>query len=219
MLIAVASSACRPLLSLSDCKRSDRAINSASKIVSDIEETTLLLRAWSAGDQDAGEDLFARLYNDLRRVAGRRLAVEPGDALDTTVLVHEAFLRLIDQSQVAWQDRGHFFAVAARVMRRILVDHARERGAEKRGGKVAVVALEKLGEVAFGERAGELLVLDECLNELTRLDPDRARLVELRFFAGLSLEETADALGVSRATVVRQWRVTKGWLYRQLQTR
>ena len=131
----------------------------------------------------------------------------------------EAFLRLIDQRGVSWQDRGQFFAVAARVMRRILVDHARARVAEKRGGKVHLVELEQLGEVAFGERPGDLLVLDECLEDLKRLDADRARLVELRFFAGLSLEQTAEALDLSRATVVRQRRLTKGWLLRQLQTR
>lgn len=183
------------------------------------DETTLLLRAWSAGDHDAGEALFARLYDDLRGVASRRVAVEPKGSLDTTVLVHEAFLRLIDQHSATWQDRAQFFAVAARVMRRILVDEARARGAEKRGGKAEIVDLERLGEVAFGERAHELLVLDECLDDLARLDPDKARLVELRFFAGLSLEETAEVLGSSRATVIRQWRLTKGWLLRQLQAR
>ena len=185
----------------------------------DTEETTLLLKAWSAGDREAGEELFARLYSDLRGVASKRLAVEPEGAVDTTVLVHEAFLRLIAQSEVSWRDRGQFFAVAARVMRRILVDHARARGAEKRGGKARVIELDQLGQVAFGERTRELLALDACLEDLGRLDPDKARLVELRFFAGLSLEETAEALGVSRATVVRQWRLTKGWLHRQLATR
>ncbi len=184
----------------------------------ELEETTVLLRAWSAGDRVAGEDLFARIYDDLRGVAGRRLAAEPKGALNTTALVHEAFLRLIDQRGVTWQDRGQFFAVAARVMRRILVDHARARGAEKRGGGMRLVELDQLGEVAFGERSGELLVLDDCLDELARLDPGKARLIELRFFAGLSLEETAEALGLSRATVVRRWRVTKGWLHRRLQT-
>ena len=188
-------------------------------MVREIEETTLLLRAWSAGDHDAGEALFARLYDALRGVASRRVAVEPNGALDTTALVHEAFLRLIDQRCVSWQDRGQFFAVAARVMRRILVDHARARGAEKRGGKAEVVELEQLGEVAFGERAGEILVLDECLDDLGRLDPAKARLVELLIFSGMSNEETAATLGLSRATVIRQWRVTKGWLHRQLQRR
>ncbi|MEM7581737.1 MAG: ECF-type sigma factor [Acidobacteriota bacterium] len=191
----------------------------AEGLTADRDETTILLRAWSSGDQDAGEALFARLYDDLRGVASRRVAVEPHGAIETTVLVHEAFLRLIDQRQVSWQDRGQFFAVAARVMRRILVDEARARGAEKRGGDVRRVELDKLGQVAFGERAHEVLVLDECLEDLARLDPDKARLVELRFFAGLSLEQTAEALGSSRATVVRQWRLTKGWLHRQLQTR
>ncbi len=183
------------------------------------DETTMLLRAWSSGDQDAGEALFARLYDDLRGVASRRVAVEPSGTIDTTVLVHEAFLRLVDQRQVSWQDRGQFFAVAARVMRRILVDQARARGAEKRGGGLPPIALESIGQVTFGERANEVLVLDQCLEDLAHLDPDKARLVELRFFAGLSLEETAKALGSSRSTVIRQWRLTKGWLHRQLQTR
>lgn len=184
-----------------------------------LQETTLLLRAWSAGDTDAGEDLFRRIYDDLRAVAGRRLAAEPRGTLNTTALVNEAFLRLIDQRGVTWQERGQFFAVAARTMRRILVDHARARVAEKRGGKVQRVELDQFGEIAFGERAGELLVLDECLEDLERLNEEGAKLVELRFFAGLSLEETAEALELSRATTVRKWRLTKGWLLRQLQAR
>ena len=188
-------------------------------ILRESDDTTRLLKAWSRGDEDAGEALFARLYDDLRRVASRRVAAEPACAWHTTVLVHESFLRLIDQRRVSWQDRRHFFAVAARVMRRILIDHARARGAEKRGGKLEIFDLDGLGEVAFGERSAELLALDACLDELAELDPDKARLVELRFFAGLSLEETAKVLGTSRATAGRQWHITKGWLLRNLRAR
>lgn len=183
----------------------------------EIEETTLLLKAWSGGDREAGDALFARLYDDLRGVASRRLAAEPAGAPDTTVLVHEAFLRLTDQRQVTWRDRRQFFAIAARVMRRILVDQARARGAEKRGGDKEILSIEKIGEVALGERPDQVLALDACLEELARLDADKAKLVDLRFFAGLSIDEAAEVLEVSRATAIRQWRITKGWLHRKLQ--
>lgn len=131
--------------------------------------------------------------------------------------MHEVFLRVVDQKQAHWRDRGQFFAVAARIMRRILVNHARQRKAEKRGGQFKHLSLDELGEVPFGERPDEVLALDLSLKELERLDARKAQLVELRFFAGLSLEDTADAMGLSRASVVRQWRLTKGWLHRQLQ--
>ena len=181
-----------------------------------MEETTHLLCAWAGGDAEAGDRLFDRLYADLRRVAARRLAAESAGALDTTALVHEAYLRLVDQKQTSWQDRGQFFAVAARVMRRILVDDARRRHASKRGGDVRKVRLEDLGQVVFGERPEEILALETCLADLERLDPNKVHLVELRFYAGLSLEQTADVLETSRATVVRQWRMTKGWLLRRM---
>lgn len=177
-----------------------------------------MLRRWTAGDAEAAEPLFTLLYDDLRGIASRRLAAEAsGVTLQTTVLVHELFLRLVEQRRADWQNRAQFFAVAARLLRRILVDHARGRDAEKRGGDVVRLSLAELGEVAFGERPAELLALDACLDDLERRDPRQARLVELRFFAGLSLEETADALGLSRATAVRQWRVIKGWLLRRLE--
>jgi RNA polymerase sigma factor (TIGR02999 family) len=149
-------------------------------------------------------------------VAGRRKAAEPAEALETTALVHEAYLRLVDQNVATWHDRAQFFAVAARVMRRVLVDDARKRRAQKRGGEVRKVRLEDLGDVSFGERPDSILALETCLAELESLDADKARLVELRFFAGLSLEQTAELLETSRATVVRQWRMTKGWLHRRL---
>ena len=181
-----------------------------------MEETTHLLRAWSGGDTRAGDEVFERLYEDLRRVAGRRKAAEPADALDTTALVHEAYMRLVDQKVATWHDRAQFFAVAARVMRRVLVDDARKRRSLKRGGGVRKVRLEDLGDVSFGERPDDILALETCLAELESIDADKARLVELRFFAGLSLEQTAELLETSRATVVRQWRMTKGWLHRRL---
>ncbi len=183
-----------------------------------LKDTTALLQNWTRGDEQAGEQLFDLLYDDMRAVASRRLQAEsPSTMLSTTVLVHEAFLRVVDQKRVGWQGRSQFFAIAARVMRRILVDHARARHAEKRGGGAEKVSLEDLGPVmAFGERPRELLALDACLQELERVDPPKAQLVELRFFAGLSLEDTAETLGTSRASVVRQWRMTKGWLHRQM---
>lgn len=124
---------------------------------------------------------------------------------------------MVDQDRVSWQDRRQFFAVAARVMRRILVDQARERSAAKRGGSRARLSLDDLPDRALVQRPEELLVLDRCLEDLARLDPEQARLVELRYFVGLSLEQTAETLGCSRATVIRRWRVVKGWLHRQLQ--
>lgn len=185
--------------------------------MSERSETTALLVAWTGGSAAAGEDLFARLYDQLRAVAGRLRRSEPAaSTLQTTALVHELYLRLVDQRAVDWQGRGQFFAIAARVMRRILVDHARARLSNKRGGAAHIVSLEALGEVSFGERPEVLLAIDTCLQDLERLDPAMARLVDLRFFAGLSIEDAAEALGQSRATTVRQWRMTKGWLHRQL---
>ncbi|MEM1179553.1 MAG: ECF-type sigma factor [Acidobacteriota bacterium] len=183
------------------------------------EETTVLLRRWTAGEKAAGEALFDSLYDELRRVASRRLRAESSGSLQTTALVHELFLRLVDQRSADWRDRAHFFAVAARLMRRILVDDARSRGAQKRGGEQPALSFESLGEVPFGERASELLALDDCIRDLDRRDPDKARLVELRFFGGLSLEDTAEVMGLSRSSVVRQWRLTKGWMHRQMQVR
>lgn len=185
--------------------------------MSSIEETTVLLKAWSAGDHEAGDDLYARIYEDLRRMARRRMAVErPDHTFNTTDLVHEAFLRLIDQRQADWQDRGQFFAISARVMRRILVDQARKNLAAKRGGEERPVRLEDLAILAAGEPGPEILAVDACLTEMAKRAPEGARLIDLRFFVGLSLEETAKLLGTSPATVSRRWRVAKGWLHRCL---
>jgi RNA polymerase sigma factor (TIGR02999 family) len=184
------------------------------------EETTDLLVAWAAGDARAAEALVERLYPELRRLAARRLddgRREP--ALDTTELVHEAYLQLVDQRRTDWRSRGHFFAIAARVMRRLVANHERDRRRLKRGGAVHLQALEELAEWQLAPLAAaaaaapiDLLALDEALDHLERVDAGAARLVELRFYAGLELEEVAAVLGCSRATVVRGWRSARAWL-------
>jgi RNA polymerase sigma-70 factor, ECF subfamily len=152
------------------------------------------------------------VYDELRRLASSYLRQERSDhTLQPTALVHEAYLRLVDQKNVHWKDKGHFFAITAQLMRRILVDHARSHLAEKRGSGAAKVPLED-AVVMSNERPGELLTLDESLTRLGRMDPQQARIVELRIFAGLSVEDTADLLGVSPATVKRDWSMAKAWL-------
>jgi RNA polymerase sigma-70 factor (ECF subfamily) len=185
---------------------------------------TELLLAWGAGDREALDALLPLLYADLRRQARRALRREQaGHTLQATALVHEAFLRLVDQRGMHWESRTQFLAVAARAMRRILVDHARTRLAAKRGGGARQVTLSGV-DVASGEGAGidapggvDVLALDEALGRLAEIDPDKARLVELRYFAGMSIPEAAAALGVSQATVGRQWAVARLWLRRELE--
>ena len=180
------------------------------------EVTRLLLRL-TDGDGAVLDDLLPHVYAELRRLAGSYLRRErPGHTLQPTALVHEAYLRLIDQTQVRWQNRAHFFGVAAQMMRRILVDHARSQQAEKRGGDVQKLSLDDNIDVS-GERASDLVALDEALDRLAEFDPQKSRIVELRFFSGLSVEETAEVLGVSAPTVKRQWRMAKAWLYGQVQ--
>jgi RNA polymerase sigma factor (TIGR02999 family) len=180
-------------------------------------EVTALLRAWRAGDRSAEDSLLPLVYGELRRRAVHCLARErPGHTLQPTALVHEAYLRLVDQEQAAWQDRAHFFAIAARLMRQILVDHARRRASAKRGRGREPVPLELAGDLAAEEAAADLVALDDALTALAEFDPEGARLIELRFFGGLSLVETAEALGVSRPTVVRRWRAVRAWLYGEL---
>lgn len=176
---------------------------------------TGLLQAWSRGDLQARDRLMTLVYDELRRQAARYLRRErAGHSLQPTALVHEVYLRLAGQP-VAWQNRAHFFAVAAQAMRHILVDHARRRAAVRRGGDQTRVVL--ADEVAApGGRELELLALDRCLNELAALDEQQARMVELRFFGGLSIEEAAEVLGISAATVKREWNLAKAWLYRCL---
>jgi RNA polymerase sigma factor (TIGR02999 family) len=179
-------------------------------------ETTQLLRAWADGDPGALEQLTPRVYRTLRRIAGYQLQNErPGQTLQATALVHEAYLELIDITNVNWQHRAHFFAVSAQIMRHILLDRARRRVAAKRGGEAERVNLDELPDVGGG-RARELIALDDALNTLTRIDPRKARVVELRFFGGLSVEETAAVLAISPETVMRDWKFARSWLQAEL---
>jgi RNA polymerase sigma factor (TIGR02999 family) len=179
-------------------------------------DVTELLLAWGRGDESAFERLVPMVHAELRRLARRQMAGErPGHTLQTTALVNEAYLRLIDLSQVRWQDRAHFLGMSARVMRRILVDHARARGANKRGGRDQKVPIEDAAAVTE-ERAVDLIALDDALNALAVVDSRKSQVVELRFFGGLSIEETAESLHVSPETVKRDWRVAKVWLLREL---
>ena len=179
-------------------------------------DITTQLQAWGAGEPSARERLFPLVYEELRRIAHRQLRHErSGHTLDTTALVHEAYLRLASPVSQNWQDRAHFFAVAANAMRRILVDYARRYCTEKRGGAARQVSLTDTMLVAEA-RADTLLAVDEALIELARIDPRLSRVVECRFFAGLTEEETAEILGVTARTVRRDWTKAKGWLHRTL---
>jgi RNA polymerase sigma factor (TIGR02999 family) len=181
----------------------------------DVDITTQL-QAWGAGEPAAHERLFPLVYGELRRIAHRQLRHErSGHTLDTTALVHEAYLRLAGQASAEWADRSHFFAVAANAMRRILVDYARRYRTEKRGGAPQQVSLTDTMLVAEA-RADTLLAVDEALTELARIDPRLSRVVECRFFAGLTEDETAEILGVTARTVRRDWTKAKGWLHRTL---
>jgi RNA polymerase sigma factor (TIGR02999 family) len=177
---------------------------------------TGLLQAWGGGDATALDRLVPIVYEELRRQAQRYLRREtPGHTLQTTALVHEAYLRLVDQRQARWQNRAQFFGVAAQLMRRILVDHARQRQAAKRGGSAIQVPLDE-GAVAGPESDVDLVALDDALTRLAALDPQQARVVELRYFTGLGIEEAAEALGISPATVKREWAMARAWLKREL---
>jgi RNA polymerase sigma factor (TIGR02999 family) len=180
-------------------------------------DITGLLVAWRGGDQAAFDRLFPLVYDDLRQMAHRHLARERGDhSLATTDLVHEAYLRLVDQRRVDWADRAHFFGVAAQAMRRILVDHARRHQAAKRGGKRERVTLDEELAVA-DQRADVLVALDEALTRLSAVDERLAKVVELRFFGGLTETETAEVLGVTDRTVRRDWVKAKGWLHQTME--
>lgn len=177
---------------------------------------TELLLEWQQGDSGALDKLTPLVYDELRRIAHRYVQRErDGHTLETTALVNEAYLRLVGGQQIEWQNRAHFFAVTAQVMRHVLIDHARRRHYAKRGGEAQQVSLED-ASVMSHQRAAELVALDEALEELAKLDPRKGRVVELRYFGGLSLEETADVLEVSPMTVRRDWRAAKAWLYRAL---
>src|SRR5271169_5105067 len=177
-----------------------------------------LLRAWSDGDRDALDRLTPIVYDELHRLAQRYMKHErPGHSLQTTALVNEAYMRLVDYKGMQWQNRAHFFAVSAQLMRRILVDHARRHNL-KRGGGVQHVSLDHTA-IAGGERSADLVALDDALNLLGTLDPRTVQVVEMRFFGGLSVEETAEVLKVSSVTVMRDWNTARAWLYRQLMPR
>lgn len=179
-------------------------------------ETTQLLRAWAAGDRGALDQLTPHVYRELRRLAGHFMQNErPGRTIQTTALVHEAYLKLIDVTNVDWQHRAHFFAVSAQIMRRILLDRARRRVAGKRGGEAPRVNLDQIPDVAGG-RDRELIALDDALNTLAQLDPRKAQVIELRFFGGLSVEESAEVLKVSPDTVMRDWKLARAWLLTEL---
>jgi RNA polymerase sigma factor (TIGR02999 family) len=179
-------------------------------------DVTCLLLAWSNGNREALDDLLPVVYRELRRIAARYFRHErPDHTLQPTELVHEAYLKLIDQQRARWQNRAQFFGVAAQVMRRILVDHARTHVAAKRGGGAPPVALVDAAAPA-SHRGVDVIALDQALTRLTSLYPDQGRLVELRYFAGMTIEETGEALGISPATVKRQWAVARAWLLRDL---
>ena len=183
-------------------------------------QITLLLKEWSDGRREALDALMPLIYEELRRQAGRYLRKERGNhTLQTTALINEAYLKLIDQREVVWQNRAHFFAIAAQAMRRILVDYARERHREKRGGAAENLPLDEALTIATPEKSVDLVALDEALNQLAKFDARQARVVELRYFSGLSIDETAEILGVSNVTVRRDWDLAKSWLHLQLKSK
>ena len=179
-------------------------------------DVTQLLHEWGQGDQAALDRLMPLVYQELRRIAKRNMARErPGHTLQTTALVNEVYLRLVGERKVSWQDRAHFFAICARTMRRILVDFARSRHYQKRGGGEEPISLEE-SLVISGKPGADILALDDALNGLATLDTRKSQVIELRFFGGLSVEETAEALKISPETVMRDWKMAKAWLYREL---
>lgn len=180
------------------------------------KDVTHLLINWSSGDGTALEQLLPLVYDELRHLADRYLRREqPGHTLQATALVHEAFLRLVDQQDVTWQNRAHFFGAAANLMRQILIQHARARHADKRGGDQRKIYLDEAGDLA-PEKNPDLMALDDALNDLATIAPQQSRVVELRFFGGLSIEETAEVLSISPATVKREWAMAKAWLHREI---
>jgi RNA polymerase sigma-70 factor, ECF subfamily len=179
-------------------------------------EITTLLRAWTSGDEEAGDRLFRLIYPQLHRVVSRRLRAErPAGNLQTTDFLHETYLRLVRQRQVDWKDRAHFFAVAATLVRRVIVDHLRHGSRRRRGGGSRQVSVDEV-VLAVTAPPVDLLALDRALTELAVVNPTASRVVDLRYFGGLSLEETADVLGLGRATAVRTWRFARSWLGQRL---
>ena len=181
------------------------------------QNITQLLIAWNDGSAEALEKLMTLVYDELHRQAARFLRRERTDhTLQTTALIHEAYLKLVDQREVNWESRTHFYAIAANLMRRILVDYARARNREKRGGDVVKLPLEEAALAVGKEKSVDLIALDEVLTRLEKIDPRQARIVELRYFGDLTLEETAKALDISRTTVADDWAVARAWLHREL---
>jgi RNA polymerase sigma factor (TIGR02999 family) len=181
-----------------------------------VTDITRLLKAWGDGDPAALEQLVPLVYRELRRLARRRMRAEnPGGTLQTTALVNEAYIRLVGVTNMAWQDRAHFFAVSAQIMRRILVDAARSRVSARRGGAAPRLNLDEDLD-ASPRRARELIALDDSLNALAQMDSRKARVIELRFFGGLSVEETAEVLKISPQSVMRDWKLAKAWLSREM---
>ena len=189
-------------------------MDQSARTPSDISQ---LLREWGDGNRAALEELLPLVYDELHRQAERYLRRERiGHTLQTTALIHEAYLRLIDQRNVQWQSRTHFFAIAAQMMRRVLIDYARAKHREKRGGDDVRLSLDAINLAAADENSVDLIALDQALERLAEMDEQQARVVELRYFGGLSLEETAEVLHISRATTARDWEVAKAWLRREL---
>jgi RNA polymerase sigma-70 factor, ECF subfamily len=184
-----------------------------------VTDITRLLKAWGGGDPAALGQLVPLIYGELRKLARRRMRAEnPGGTLQTTALVNEAYLRLVGVTNMAWQDRVHFFAVSAQIMRRILVDVARSRISARRGGPAPRLNLDEDVD-ASPQRSRELIALDDSLNALAQIDPRKARVIELRFFAGLSVEETAGVLKISPQSVMRDWKLAKAWLQREMRAK
>ena len=179
-------------------------------------KVTQLLMELSGGNRAAVDELIPLVYQELKRIAGGQLRNErPGHTLQATGLVHEAYMKLVDQRAVSWQNRAHFFGVAAQVMRRILLDYAKSKHRDKRGGKLHHTSLDE-GLVVSEDRTSDLVLIDAALTRLEQLDARQAKVVELRFFGGLSVEETAEAMGISTPTVKREWAMAKAWLYQEL---
>jgi RNA polymerase sigma factor (TIGR02999 family) len=178
-------------------------------------DVTQLLKAWGAGDQEALRKLMPVVYEELHRAARRYMAGERSDTLQTTALINEVYLRLVDFQHISWHNRAHFFGVCAHLMRRILIDFARARRSQKRGAKVSHIPLDE-ALIVSSEPAADLIALDEALKALAAIDDRKSRVVELRFFGGLSVEETAEVLKISPDTVLRDWKLAKAWLLGQL---
>jgi RNA polymerase sigma factor, TIGR02999 family len=188
-----------------------------SQSVTETPNITQMLREWHDGNAGVMDKLLPHIYQELHRQAAAFLRRERGNhTLQTTALVHEAYLKLVDQQGVEWQSRSHFFAIASQAMRRILVDYAKNRHREKRGGKAEDLSLEEAFLATADETNIDLIALDEAMTRLAGLDPQQEKIVELRYFGGLSLNEAAEMLGVSRATAARDWQVAKAWLHREM---